>query len=157
MPTFVLKNMYHAHVASLVNYCNIIWANGYSTSLSPLLLILKRIIRNVSKSDFLAHTAPLFKRLKILDLEGIRNVALGSYFFKTQNFNALPLIANHRYHTRHRNRLRPPQHRLTQYHNSFLYQAPRFWNKLISEYPRNIVDSPNEFLFKKRLKRHLLR
>ena len=56
MPTYVLKNMYHAHVVSLVNYCNIIWANVCPTNLTPLTLILKRAIRNVTKSEFFAHT-----------------------------------------------------------------------------------------------------
>ena len=72
MPTFVLKNMFHAHVGSVINYCNIVWANTSPTNLQPLILILKRIIRNVSHSEFLAHTAPIYKRLKILDLESTR-------------------------------------------------------------------------------------
>ena len=156
MPTFVLKNMYHAHVGSLISYCNIIWANGYETSLSPMILILKRIIRNVTNSEFLAHTAPLFKRLKILDLDGVRKVSLASYFYKTQNISVPPLIPNHRYDIRNRDRLRPPQHRLTLFQNSFLFQAPRLWNDLIFEYPRNIVNSPNIKLFKRRLKHYLV-
>ena len=156
MPTFVLRNMYHAHVSSLINYCNIVWANIYPTALKPLELILKRIIRNISNSDFLAHTAPLFKRLKLLDLEGIRKISLASYFFKTQDVNLPPLLANHGYHTRHRDRLRVPQHRLTQFHNSFLFQAPSFWNVLLTDYPPNIIQSPNLRILKSRLKKFLL-
>ena len=31
MPEFVLKTMYHAHFISIINYCNIIWSNTYSS------------------------------------------------------------------------------------------------------------------------------
>ena len=72
MPTYVLRNMYHAHIGSLLNYCNMIWANICPTNLTLLTLIPKRAIQNVTKSEFLTHTEPLFKRIKILDLEGTR-------------------------------------------------------------------------------------
>ena len=104
MPTYVLKNMYHAHIGSLINYCNIIWANICPTNLTPLTLILKRAIRNVTKSDFLAHTEPLFKNMKILALEGTRKLSLALHFFNSRDINIPPLLATHRYHTRHRDR-----------------------------------------------------
>ena len=152
MPTYVLKAMYHAHVGSIINYCNIIWANICPTNLQPLVLILKRAIRNVTKSDFIAHTAPLFKQMKILDLEGIKKLSLASYFYKNREINIPPLLANHGYQTRHRDRLRPPQHRHTLYHNSFMYQAPTIWNDVNNE----IKNSPNIRIFRLRLKKHLL-
>ena len=156
MPTFVLKNIFHAHVGSVINYCNIIWANTYPTNLQPLKLILKRIIRNVSNSEFLAHTAPIYQRLKILDLECTRKMSLALYFRKTYNA-IIPLIrANHDYLTRYRDRLRPPQHRLTLFQNSFLFQAPTFWNIICNEYPPQIKNSPSLNTFKSRLKSHLL-
>ena len=156
MPTFVLKNMFHAHVGSVINYCNIIWANTFPTNLQPLKLILKRIIRNVSHSEFLAHRAPIYKRMKILDLECTRKLSLALYFHKTQEINIPPLLPNHNHNTRHRDRLRPPLHRLTLYHNSFLYQAPQFWNTICHDFPIAIKNSPNANIFKTRLKKHLL-
>ena len=59
--------MYHAHIGSLINYCNIIWANVCPANLTPLTHILKRAIRNVTKSESLPHTEPLFKNMKILE------------------------------------------------------------------------------------------
>ena len=38
MPTYVLKNMYYAHVNSHLTYCNLIWMNTYQTDLDPLTL-----------------------------------------------------------------------------------------------------------------------
>ena len=142
MPTYVLKSMYHAHIGSLLNYCNIIWANICPTNLEPLILILKRVIRNVCNSEFLAHTAPLFKRMKILDFEGVKKLSLASYFYKNRDINIPPLLATHGYQTRQRERLRPPQHRHTLYHNSFMFQAPTLWNTITTDYPPQIKDSP---------------
>ena len=156
MPTFVLKNLFHAHVGSIISYCNIVWANTYPTNLQPLILIMKRIIRNVAKSDFLAHTVPIFKQLQILDFESTRKLSLAIYLHKTQNINIPPMLANHDYLTRHRHRLRPPQHRLTLFQNSFMYQAPIFWNTICTAYPPHIKNSPSLNSFKSRLKKHLL-
>ena len=90
MPPFVLKNMYHAHIGSLLTYCNVIWANVYESSLTPLILILKKNIRNVTNSEFLAHTAPLFKSMKILDFTGMRKLLLATYLYKYKDLNIPP-------------------------------------------------------------------
>ena len=156
VPTFVLKNIYHAHVGSLLNYCNIIWANIPETTLNPLKLILKRVIRNIARSEFLAHTKPLFKRLKILDLDNLRKLSLGQYFYRSRNVNEMPLLRNHNYLTRHRHILRLPQHRLTRTQQSFVVQAPLIWNEIITNYPPHIKDATTLRAFKRRLKNYLL-
>ena len=117
---------------------------------------MKRIIRNVTKSEFLAHTEPLFKSMNILDLEGTKKMSLASYYYTSQVINIPPLVATHDYQTRQRDRLRPPQHRLTLYHNSFMYQAPSFWNTINNDYPPNIKNAPHIKIFKNRLKKFLL-
>ena len=86
VPTFVLKLMYEAHVNSIISYCNIIWSNTYQTHLDLVNKLLKRIIRNATHSEFLAPSAPLFKELKVLDLKGISQYALGCYVFKTKTY-----------------------------------------------------------------------
>ena len=45
MPDFVLHKMYHAHVGSLLSYCNIIWASSFPTHIEQLFKVQKRIIR----------------------------------------------------------------------------------------------------------------
>ena len=59
LPTFALKTIYNAHVASMLNYCNIIWSGAFTSTLLPLIRLTKRIIRNVTHSHFIAHTDPL--------------------------------------------------------------------------------------------------
>ena len=72
-PTNVRKLLYHAHVSSILNYCNIIWANTYETHLDSLTKMQKRIIRNVTRSAFRDHTAPLFKSTGILPMKVFEN------------------------------------------------------------------------------------
>ena len=155
MPTFVLKTIYHAHVSSLVNYCNLIWANTYDIHCKPVVLMLKRIIRNITNSDYFAHTEPLFKTQQILNFEGSRKLALAKYFIN-HNDNFAHLIPNHNYRTRHRNQLRLPDRNGTLYEKSFLFQAPRFWN----EFTHSITDQDLHTLSNnaliKRVKKYLL-
>ena len=79
-------------------------------------------------------------------------MSLAVYFYKSRESLAPPLTATHNYQTRHRDRLRPPQHRLTLYHNSFLYKAPTFWNKIMTDFPPNVRNARNLSLFKRRLR-----
>ena len=129
MPEFVLKNMYYAHAQSLLFYCNLIWNNTNKTDLNSLYVVQKRLIRLITKSDYLAHTRPLFQRTKILDLESILKYCLGLHCYKNRDkFNYL--LAVHNYPTRLRNQLRPIMHRTSKFEKSFIYQAPILWNQI---------------------------
>ena len=110
MPTFVLKTMYHAHVTSILSYCNIIWSNTYFTHLDPLIKSQKRLIRLLTNSEFLAHTEPLFKQLQLLNIENLRRYCLAIYFYKNQRLLLPALQGHHHYETRNRERPRPIRH-----------------------------------------------
>ena len=155
MPDFVLKNMYHAHVTSILNYCNIICCNTYITHLDPVIKLQKRLIRLITNSDFLAHTQPLFKQLQILDIESLRKYSLAVYFFKNSHSLLPPLQGHHHYETRHRNRPRPIRHTKTIYQKSFIYQAPIVWNELLDRANHLITNINNLPLFKRKLKQYL--
>ena len=77
LPTHTLKSIYYAHIYPHLNYFNCIWSNTYRTHLTPLVLTHKKIIRNISKAEFLEHTNPLYQNLKILNIENIRLLNLG--------------------------------------------------------------------------------
>ena len=156
MPLHIRKIMYHAHVFSILCYCNLIWANTYPSHLIPLIRQHKRIIRNVARADFFAHTEPLYKELKILDIDNIRKISLAIYFFKHRSDYEPPLQANHTYATRHRNRLRTPAHSHSLFQHSFLYHAPRYWNDIITLIPIIEIESMTKTTFKHRMKKMLL-
>ena len=152
IPEFALKCMYHAHVSSILNYCNVIWSNTFDTHLLPLIRIQKRIIRNIARADFLAHTRPIFNRLKILDIESITKQHLAIYFFKNRDNIMPPLLANHNYPTRARNLLRPARHNHTLYEKSFIYKAPQYWNTLNPHFSLDTVNNLTENQFKREIK-----
>ena len=154
-PPNILKIMYHAHVGSLLNYCNVIWANTYATHLDSVMKMQKRIIRNVTRSEYLEHTNPLFRQIEILPIEGLRKLSIATYIYKNQ-LTFPDLLAQHTYQTRQRNRLRPPLHSNTLYEKSFLYQAPIVWNEFTTQIHPDIftITTPNSF--KNKIKRYLL-
>ena len=156
LPTFVLITLYHAHIGSLLNYCNIIWSCAYETNLLPLVRLLKRVIRNITHSEFLAHTSPLYRETKILNLPSLRNYSLALYFLKYKIYNDNNLHRNHNYLTRHKRNLRLPEHNTRLFRQSFLCKSIEIWNDLLYE---PTIDLNNIFslnIFKKRVKKYLI-
>ena len=156
LPSFVLKTLYHAHIGSILSYCNIIWSGAYVTNLMPLTLLIKKIIRNITGSEFLAHTKPLFREAEILDLPNLRRYSLVIYFIKNKIYNDNNLHRLHNYETRHKRNLRLPAHRSRLYRQSFLCESIVFWNELMNS-PMIDIDSANSLrTFKRRIKHYLL-
>ena len=154
MPSFVLLTLYHAHVNSILSYCNIIWSGAQPTTLKSLVTIQKRIIRNITHSAFDAHTEPLFRETGVLTISQIRNFNLGIYFFKNNLNNLEQYQGNHNYRTRFRNNLRPVLHRTATFHRSFLYQSVQIWDKLSTLNPN--LANLTVLKFKKLLKLYII-
>ena len=117
--------VYEAHVNSILNYCNPIWANTFLTYTASITKLLKRIIRNITHSDFLAHTRPLFQQCQILDFDGVRKLSLGKYVYINRDTLLTPLVPGHEYPTRNRHRFRLPERNTALFERSFLYEGPR--------------------------------
>ena len=52
-------------------YGSIAWGNTYQTTIQPLYLLQKKVVRIITFSEFDEHSSPLFKQLnfvKIFDL-----------------------------------------------------------------------------------------
>ena len=155
LPIHILKKLYYAHVYPHINYCNSIWSNTFPTHLQPLVLIHKRIIRNIAKSDFLEHTQPLYHSLKILNIDNIRKLNLSILLYKqtrTNEFAFSIFTQNHAHNTRNRDLLVVPPHRTTLHANSFHIQAVRLWNHL----PQDIKNSQSLHILKKKMNKFLL-
>ena len=140
---------------SIISYCNLIWSNTYSSHLDPIIKLQKRVIRLITNSDYLAHTYPLFKQLKLLNIMNFRKYNLAIYFFKNRATLLPHLRHHHHYHTRNRNRPIPEHHHRTIFEKSFVYQAPIIWNELLNHNP-NFADINSLNLFKRRTKQYLL-
>ena len=64
-------NYYNSFILPFLTYNILCWGNTTSNHITPLFLQQKRIIRTMTKSSYLEHTSPLFKRLSLLKLDDI--------------------------------------------------------------------------------------
>ena len=117
--------------------------------------VIKKLLKRITHSEFLAHTAPLFKDMNLLDLDGMNKYALGCYVYKNKDSLYNALLPVHRYGTRTRNLLRVPFHKTDIFTKSFLFQAPILWNNMTNNCP-HILESHNLIAFKRQFKNFVL-
>ena len=70
-PSHVLKSLYYSLFHSHLCYGITLWGVANKTLIDKVFLLQKRAIRAITKSDFLAHTDPIFSELQILKLEDL--------------------------------------------------------------------------------------
>lgn len=134
-------------------YCVSVWASTYPTNLNRIIILQKRLVRIFSNQSFDAHTAPLFRELKILRFTDIFLFPLGKfmYLFKLgllpEIFNGLFFTNNqmHSYNTRKSNAFHIFPCRTN-------FQGSKFFNSL----PDNIKNAVSISHFKTKLKAFLL-
>ena len=85
LPQSVKLNLYYALIYPYLSYCNLIWAMTYPSRLIRLVIIQKRAIRLIAGVRKWAHTAPLFRELKILRIDQIRDFQVGEFFFRLEH------------------------------------------------------------------------
>ena len=154
-----LKMIYQSLVHSHLLYGAILWGTTHAYLLNKIKILQKKCIRLISKSAYNAHTEPLFRKLKILNLDNIVKFQLGIYMYKYSK-NALPLplldifTRNrnvHQYHTRHHNDPHIFHRGTNKVIRSFIHKGPNIWASL----PNNIKGSISLAAFKSKLKYHI--
>ena len=80
--TAALKMTYYSLIFSHFSYCICVWGGVADYLLKPLITLQKRAVRIISKSEYNAHTAPLFQDLQILNLNNIYKLNLANLFHK---------------------------------------------------------------------------
>ena len=112
--------------------------------------LLKRIVRIITGSEYLAHTDNLFfYSTQILKLNDLHKYLLLVYFFNNKdrfNYSATP------YFTRHSSDPVLSIHRLTSTEHSVRYSAARLWLDL----PTHVKNIQSKAMFKSGLKAHLI-
>ena len=63
--------LYNSLFLSHVNYCCFIFCNTYSSHISKIEKLQKRLVRLIDGQSRLAHSTPIFKKLKLLKLRDI--------------------------------------------------------------------------------------
>ena len=111
------------------------------SNLRRLITLQKRVVRIMSRSAFDAHTDPLFKNLKLLNLESIYKLQIGKFMYQYRSgllpysFNNMFLVTRqvHSYGTRSSEHFYLPQCRTNIRKFSISFQGPKFFNSLSFE------------------------
>jgi len=72
----ILKLLYSSLILPYLQYCTMIWAGGYTTKLSKLIILQKRAIRGINGVHRLYHSTTLFKKDGLLKLPDIYQMQL---------------------------------------------------------------------------------
>ena len=123
-----------------------IWGHAGDRLLHPLFLVQKKIVRIITFSAFLAHTAPIFLNLRLLPLNKIVLHITSVFMFKLMN-NMLPNAMNslivrnndtHHYNTRQNHHLRGSRPKCKPVVNSFSNRSVQIWNAISSKLNINV-------------------
>ena len=142
-------------VFSYLNYCISTWGGAPKSTLNPLILFQKKIIRIITFNNYDSHSEPLFNEQKILNLNKLYQLNLAIIIYKihhnltVSSNNLIPITQVHNYQTR-----------LSQSNNfyqnfsksnlglsTYTNNGLKFWRSL----PSNIKQLPIE-LFKSKVK-----
>lgn len=133
-----MRTVYHSLIYPYLTYGTLLWGCSHSTYLRRLEILQKKAIRTVSKSNYNAHTEPLFKKLQILKLKDICTFQLSKIMYSFINISLPdPLMTmftvNRHIHSHETRCLHQPhiQYRKTAFlSKTFIYLAPEIWYKL---------------------------
>ncbi len=160
LPSSCLKLLYNSLVLPYFNYCLLNWGGAVQSHLYPLIVLQKKAIRILTNSDYLSHTAPLFKKLNILTLSQQYKLKLCLFMFKYNN-QLLPTVFNniliynsdlHSHNTRGHTNFHLDFSRLVCSESSVRIQGPRLWDQL----PEQITKLKSIVTFKRHLKYHII-
>ena len=75
-------SLYYTLVYPYISNCSTVWTSTYPTNLNRIYLLQKRAVRAITKSDYLAHSAPLFSQLNVLDIYQVNSFHVGKFMYK---------------------------------------------------------------------------
>ena len=104
----ILVNLYYCLIYPYLIYGIVAWGHTYQSTINPLFILQKKLLRLMTFSNFDAHSNPIFLKLKILKFQDLVYIytALFMYDYDSNNlpspFNSYFLQVNqkHSYSTR---------------------------------------------------------
>ena len=89
-PQNALLSIYHSLFSSHLNFRLLLCG----THVNRVSKLQKKIVRIMSNSEYLAHSEPLFKTLKLLKIEDLYKLKLMKFYYN-MSFNLLPSSFNY--------------------------------------------------------------
>ena len=160
LPMYIMNTLYYSLILSHLQYCTLLWANTYSTCLNKLRILQKKAVRIITESHYLAHTDPLFSKLKLLKLDDLYKHQLGIYMYKStkgllpdsMSSMVIPIHNVHDHNLRNQNGYYIHHVRTNCRKFTIHYTGPKFWNTL----PQQLREAVSENQFKRKLKDFLV-
>ena len=152
-PMYIMNTLYYSLILSHLQYCTLLWANTYKTCLNKLRILQKKAIRIITQSHYLAHTDPLFSKLKLLKLDDLYKHQLGIYMYKStkgllpdsMSSMVIPIHNVHDHNLRNKNGYYIQHVRTNCRKFTIHYTGPIFWNSL----PQQLREAVSEKQFKR--------
>ena len=147
----LLFTLYDTMIDPYLTYCNVIWANTYSTRLSSIFMLQKKIVRIITFSNYTEELRRLFKPLKILDIYELNTYLTRIFMYQYYHSNLPPYFINffvqnestHSYNTRSATKIHI-EFKLTNYAKfSLRCKGAAMWNSLPGDIKK--IDSFNHF------------
>ena len=153
-------SLYYTLIYPYLSYCNTAWSSTYVSNLSRIFLLQKRIVRVLTNSNYRAHTAPLFSKLKILSIYQLNAFHIGKFMFSYHSQLLPPSFRNlfttnieiHDYNTRNASSYRAHACRTNIKQFTILFQGPKLWNSL----PEFVRGAQTINCFRNRILKYLL-
>lgn len=141
-----IKLVYQSLVESILNYGIPIWGNAYETTLLPLQIVQKQIIKIMYNRPRLFSTDLLFKETKLFNLKSMYVYAAICFIKKSRIYS----LINHDHVTRSNmlNQLVLPKPNNTAFLRSIAYTGIKLFNQL----PLSIRNINNHKMFKLKVK-----
>ena len=157
----ILLTLYYTLIHPYLIYGLPVWGNTYYSTVEPLFILQKKIVRLMTFSSYYEHTNNLLIKLDILKLSELvtyQNVLFVYDFFNhnlPEKFNTyfLPVSQKHKYDTRYASRssYSLPLVRTNYGKFNIRFCGAKFWNEIDDE-----IKKLNRSQFKKKIKQQLL-
>ena len=115
------------------------------TYMDKILKLQKRALRTISNSHYLSHSAPLFKKYKLLNVHDTYDLELSTFMYKHFSSQLPKVFHNyfvvqsklHKYHTRNHDKYAIPQTKTNFSHKTVRTAGPIKWNT-IDKYTKSV-------------------
>lgn len=127
----ILINVYHALVNSRLSYGIVCWGGTYTSTLYPIVIVQKRLVRLIAKKGRLDHSWPIFLSLRILPLRHLYIFkVLKMFFIRSTAFSIThtPIYNFRKYHV-----VPVPRSNVTAHQIFYSSVAPRIFNTINSK------------------------
>ena len=136
----ILVNLYYALVYPFLIYGIPAWSNTYPSTIQPLFIIQKKVMRIITFSKFDASSSPLFRNLNIIKLHVLAKLHIAIFIYKFHN-RLLPSVFDEfftpvnkirKYNTRHASKMTFSLPNLRTNYSIFniRFQGTKIWNCL---------------------------